>query len=149
MYFSADSSLDPKNDNRFDRKVVSDSRKNINNEVLIKKKAFPCTQCNRSYDYEYGLKNHLPRHSEVRQHKCACGKQFKWKQGLSHHMKTVHNPSQHNCGECGDKFTVKSSLTRHIRSVHKGEKPFVCQKCCQAFTTNRSLKYHLTNVKCI
>ena len=38
MYFSPDSSLDPKYDNGFDRKVVSDSRKNVNNEVLVKKK---------------------------------------------------------------------------------------------------------------
>ena len=148
MYFSADFSLDCKYDKEVDRKDLSDSRKNVQNELSVKKKAFPCTQCDRSYDYESELQRHLVSHFEVRQHKCVCGKEFKWKNGLSEHMKTVHSSPQYKCEECGDKFTRKNALNQHVRSVHKGEKPFVCHKCCKTFTTNRGLNSHLKNVKC-
>src|SRR3989442_361807 len=47
--------------------------------------------------------------------------------------------------DCGRTFSKEMNLERH-RKIHTGDskRPYKCEKCDKAFTSNKDLKQHLT-----
>lgn len=114
---------------------------------------------------------HTPKHSTEAKHKCPdCNKSFKWRHGLRNHRITHGPPAQLLCDECGFstrhlktlrdhqlqhlggtyRCTVdgcsyasgrKETLRTHL-ATHRNEKPFVCEVCGQRFSQNKNLKRH-------
>ena len=53
-----------------------------------------------------------------------CGNNFKQKQYLNLHIRSIHKGKHFECKMCNSKFSQKGSLNGHIASVHQRKKPF-------------------------
>nr|XP_029733038.1 zinc finger protein 425-like isoform X2 [Aedes albopictus] len=82
--------------------------------VHLKKKAFSCEVCNKSFARMGDRNVHMRSHSEVRAHQCSY---------------------------CGRGFHLAKALRAHMR-VHTGERPFVCIICNAGFTSYKTLAFH-------
>ena len=74
-----------------------------------------------------------------------CGKTYKNKNSLGHHVRNVHREAGAICSLCGSHFSQRQSLNRHMERVHNEEK-FDCKECGKSFSTKGSLKKHMTCV---
>ncbi|XP_019534379.3 zinc finger protein 425 [Aedes albopictus] len=82
--------------------------------VHLKKKAFSCEVCNKSFARMGDRNVHMRSHSEERAHQCSY---------------------------CGRGFHLAKALRAHMR-VHTGERPFVCIICNAGFTSYKTLAFH-------
>ena len=48
-----------------------------------------------------------------------CGAVFRFRIGLSQHIKSVHEGVKYDCNQCDYRATQQSHLTQHIHSVHE------------------------------
>ncbi|XP_078520617.1 uncharacterized protein LOC144785710 [Lissotriton helveticus] len=109
---------------------------------LKKKKPFMCTECDKSFNYQYKLINHLRSHTGEKPFVCKdCRKTFSQISNLRHHQRIHMEVKPYTCTECGKGFTHRSSYITHHR-VHTGEKPYACDECGTSFSHNSSLTKH-------
>ena len=119
--------------------------KNAENSLNIKKKPFPCKNCNKSYKNKRDLNRHLLSHSDARPHECKlCEKSFKLGHHLKNHLATHSNEKTYTykCEKCERYFAKEVYLRNHVMT-HTGEKPYQCTYCKRSFTWEKSLKNHL------
>ncbi|GBM90710.1 Zinc finger protein 83 [Araneus ventricosus] len=121
--------------------------------VHTKEKPFKCNQC----DYECKRKEHLLTHirnhheSQLSSQQIPSKKSFKCVKcsgkivkKAAFHAHVVNNrcdPNRFPCDKCSKKFRFESRLIEHYR-VHTGGKPFKCDQCAFAYSSNRNLKKH-------
>ena len=109
--------------------------------------AFPCNECPRAYKNKESLRKHQKRkHTDnAKLFPChECDYKFSIKSELNRHLK-VHSGGADRawpCVICGKRFLYKSHVEIHMRS-HTKEKPFCCNLCNKAFTTNGKLTEHI------
>lgn len=107
-------------------------------------KMFSCEFCNKVYDTQYKLKQHLLAHSNLKEFKCdQCDCAYNTKPRLRRHY--IYKHTDHptfDCEVCGWKFREKNNLKRHMR-LHNGDYQAQCQICHKQFTANCHLKYHM------
>ena len=73
-----------------------------------------------------------------------CGKIFKHKNYLKHHIDSVHEGKRKfSCEYCGTTFAHKEGMNCHIRTVHEGIR-YQCDFCAKSFTQKPHLKSHLS-----
>ena len=100
-------------------------------------KPFPCSFCDREYDYKKSLNQHIKlKHGNVRPA-----------------IRNVDSDKPFSCSLCDKKYTTKKSLDQHIRlkhskATHNSDKPFTCPFCGGAYASKRSLKEHLQLKHC-
>ncbi|XP_035713701.1 gastrula zinc finger protein XlCGF7.1 isoform X2 [Folsomia candida] len=72
-----------------------------------------------------------------------CEKTFLDKRCVSRHIKTDHveNPVRFSCILCGKEFKNRGDLGHHILT-HTTEKPFKCANCGRSFSEKQNLKRH-------
>ncbi|XP_072051664.1 uncharacterized protein [Amphiura filiformis] len=110
---------------------------------------FPCTQCDKFYEWKSVLRTHMvAAHSvngQLRPYLCSvCGKQFKHLTGFKQHEISAHSVIKpYQCPTCLKYFGSKVILRRHIAGKHRGEKPCLCMLCGKQFASNQSLEFHL------
>ena len=106
--------------------------------------SYPCDFCGKCFNSQKKLSNHIKRHSTEQPHLCdICGQAFRVKETLQNHMYT-HSDSvekPYKCEECGIAFIRKHYLIRHA-TCHTGEKPFSCDECDKKFRTKGDLQRH-------
>ena len=72
-----------------------------------------------------------------------CKKEYKKKQKLYHHIKSVHDKVKDwGCHYCEHTTSQKQFLERHINAVH-GQKKIQCATCKELFATKTVWKQHL------
>ncbi len=74
-------------------------------------------------------------HTKEKPFKCnQCDKTFKWKHGLTFHLKK-HNGEERSfqCNQCDSAFSSEYELKRHLRK-HTKEKPFKCNHCEKVYS---------------
>ncbi|XP_055710210.1 oocyte zinc finger protein XlCOF6-like [Phlebotomus papatasi] len=85
-----------------------------------------CSQCNRVFTTERGLKLHMVCHEGGRNHKDSGTKEKKF-----------------TCELCPYKTDLSATLKRHVKAVHQKLKDFQCTRCERSFTMESSLKIHM------
>ncbi|OXA45341.1 Zinc finger protein 26 [Folsomia candida] len=73
----------------------------------------------------------------------GCEKTYLDKDAMSKHVKTEHaeNAARFPCSLCGKEFKSRGDLGHHI-STHTTEKPFKCTTCWRSFALRKGLKTH-------
>ncbi|XP_067129955.1 zinc finger protein 253-like isoform X1 [Centruroides vittatus] len=101
---------------------------------------FICKFCNRKFNNDVSLSNHLKIHNRKTSLACdSCGKQFKTTAGLNKHKKTHSLEKPHMCTMCTMRFKRMYHLKRHLKTHYKNK---ACDKCTLKFKTERDLKMH-------
>ncbi|XP_028155630.1 gastrula zinc finger protein XlCGF57.1 isoform X2 [Diabrotica virgifera virgifera] len=109
-----------------------------------KDKKFECKECNKFFVFEYLLKKHELRHSNVKPFPCtSCDKGCLTAESLKRHMRT-HDKNYtkcYTCYVCNKSFAYPSFLAEHMKN-HTGEKPHICNVCGKGFRQSGALHFH-------
>ncbi|XP_063698721.1 zinc finger protein 91-like [Culicoides brevitarsis] len=104
---------------------------------------FFCDLCDKSYRKKRDLKDHIEIiHLGIQIHTCSeCNESFKFRSGLTLHIKRKHTLLDHVCDECGKRFFNKSILEYH-RHSHSDVRDVRCTDCGKMCKSERHLKLH-------
>lgn len=106
-------------------------------------KAFPCKECDKSFQYASALKLHTVSHTSEKPYICdRCSSSFTQKSHLTRHL-LIHkkNAKTFECSECKMSFRQRFYLQAHMRS-HSGAKPYSCKECSKSFSQKSHLNTH-------
>ncbi|KAB5560322.1 hypothetical protein GE09DRAFT_1236919, partial [Coniochaeta sp. 2T2.1] len=126
-----------------------------------------CSMCPMTFNEEWELRRHEPRHSSNDKFKCAsCTWSTKNPGSLVTHRKVAHNehaggnstmpPSvstvlvqmpqtgenPYECNLCGSSFGRQEDLNQHKQKQHDDETQYGCQSCGESFVYPFSLREH-------
>ena len=109
-----------------------------------------CPQCPKWFTTVFNMKRHFePEHLGILYICDVCGVDFKTKQALAEHEKSVHtavhlDPSQRlPCAHCHKTFLSVWHLRRHEQDMHSGSGDHICERCGKAFKYKSLLTGHL------
>lgn len=132
----------PKRSKSTREKTQSYHSKNEENPTE-KDKAFPCKECDKSFQYASGLKLHTVSHTSEKPYICDhCQSSFTQKSHLTRHL-LIHkeNAKTFECSECKMSFCQRFYLQAHMRG-HSGAKPYTCKECSKSFSQKSHLNTH-------
>ena len=97
-------------------KITKRSFKCIDKTFEGKQIHWTCNNCNKTFESELDIENHLLL-KNCEELKCKiCEKEFTLSYNLKQHIKDKHsNPTKFNCEKCGKSFSYKRSLTKHMK----------------------------------
>ncbi len=104
-----------------------------------------CEICGKAFSRKDGLTRHIKTvHNKEKSFKCKeCGFAFVRKDMLNRHIKEVHlKIKNHSCNLCEMKFAHRTHLERHIKSVHEDARDYICEHCDATFTREDNLQRH-------
>lgn len=103
-----------------------------------------CHHCDKRFNHDHSLKNHLDRVNGIKSFKCSsCVKAFFSKAELRLHSSTHSNEKPYTCTYpvCGKVFRTNSHRSAHM-DTHNVNKKFVCSTCGDLFQTRGSRRIH-------
>ena len=139
------------------------------NEIKPSAKKYPCKQCDKSYTWNFLLKNHVKTiHENLREFGCDqpdCNSNFGRRATLMTHLMLVHgivatkdkNETKHarkyRCKNCDKGYTTSTNLKLHMKNVHEGkntmmmDEQFTCKNCkienMASFNSKELLQLHM------
>ncbi|XP_059047561.1 zinc finger protein 595-like [Achroia grisella] len=114
------------------------------------KQKYPCTQCDKSFQWRGNLLRHLQSHTAKANGEliCApCNRTFSsiatYKQHMTISKKHItEDEFKYMCSDCGQKFANKTQLRDHINWEHLKNYVHKCPLCQKVFKTHTSLYCH-------
>ncbi|XP_077286901.1 uncharacterized protein LOC143911753 isoform X1 [Arctopsyche grandis] len=71
-----------------------------------------------------------------------CGKVFKYRSYMVHHLRLHSGDKPFSCSICDQKFTLRNSLAKH-QKTHTSDRPYICAVCGKCFRWPAGLKFHM------
>ncbi|XP_063816538.1 zinc finger protein 335 isoform X2 [Pseudophryne corroboree] len=100
--------------------------------LTVKSTSYPCPVCNRVYNMQKRLTQHMKTHSSEKPHMCdKCGKAFKKRYTFKMHLLThLHcvDENRYKCEFCEYMCEDRKQLLSH-QLTHMNDKPFECNQC--------------------
>lgn len=119
-------------------------RTHIESGVHTDTPKYKCHKCDKVFDSQKGLKNHMVVHTDDRPFRCSiCGAAFKENVTLKRHLGTHDdNRPKYDCPICGKSLGSEKSLKMHQKMVHEGEK-HPCEKCDSVLGSRAAYLLHM------
>ncbi|XP_030055716.1 zinc finger protein 585A isoform X1 [Microcaecilia unicolor] len=115
---------------------------NLQQRMCSGERAFPCSECGKSFLRGSDLMKHMSTHRGDRSNICrACGKGFRRHTSLIIHERIHTGERPYQCATCGKNFIQRQHLTTHVKT-HTGERPFLCVECGKGFRWRSELIKH-------
>ena len=118
------------------------------NNVHLKIKKFPCTHCDKAFQANNRLREHLKmEHSDgIKKFQCDdCGKCYLTSDKLKFHKKHMHGPKNFKCDNCSKYYVSQGDLNAHMKLSH-GQQDENCPHCNRSFTVENRLLDHIKRV---
>lgn len=107
-------------------------------------KQHQCDTCGKVFRTKPGLIHHIRIHTGERPYVChLCDKRFINGGHLHTHMRTHTGEKNHVCAACSKAFATAQQLTKHTIAIHTSERPYGCTYCPKRFASSSNLKTHL------
>ena len=101
-----------------------------------------CEKCGKKFRGKDGLLHHLKGHAGIKDYLCTvCGKAFSSRSYLHNHQVTHTDEKPFACTVCGDRFNQISNMRRHMR-IHSNKTMYQCRHCPKSFKYINSYRYH-------
>ena len=127
---------------------VSEENKSDDFETFIVsgdgRKAYKCKTCGERFWYIAQATRHVWKHTKVTPYQCSvCGIYQREPGHLKKHM-LIHEGKLPQCQICNKQFSSDRTLKNHL-SLHTGEKTHRCEICGENFRLRMSLRRHHLN----
>lgn len=117
---------------------------NVSNKTNKKPmKQHQCDTCGKVFRTKPGLVHHIRIHTGERPYVChLCDKRFINGGHLHTHMRTHTGEKNHICAACSKAFATAQQLTKHTIAIHTSERPYACTYCSKRFASSSNLNTH-------
>lgn len=107
-------------------------------------KQHQCDTCGKVFRTKPGLVHHIRIHTGERPYVChLCDKRFINGGHLHTHMRTHTGEKNHICAACNKAFATAQQLTKHTIAIHTSERPYGCTYCSKRFASSSNLNTHI------
>ncbi|XP_018328833.1 zinc finger protein 664-like isoform X2 [Agrilus planipennis] len=115
----------------------------VNNKNQKPVKEHQCDTCGKIFRTKPGLIHHIRIHTGERPYVChLCDKRFINGGHLHTHMRTHTGEKNHICAACNKAFATAQQLTKHTIAIHTSERPYACTYCSKRFASSSNLNTH-------
>nr|CAH7732539.1 unnamed protein product [Callosobruchus chinensis] len=125
--------------------TTSDENQQKESTVSTKKpmKQHQCDTCGKIFRTKPGLVHHIRIHTGERPYFChLCEKRFINGGHLYTHMRIHTGEKNHVCAACSKAFATAQQLTKHTIAIHTSERPYGCTYCHKRFASSSNLNTH-------
>lgn len=114
-----------------------------NTKLKNQTKPHQCDTCGKIFRTKPSLIHHIRIHTGERPYVChLCDKRFINGGHLHTHMRTHTGEKNHICAACNKAFATAQQLTKHTIAIHTSERPYGCTYCPKRFASSSNLNTH-------
>lgn len=127
-----------------DLNFINVSVSSTNSKAKKPVKQHQCDTCGKVFRTKPGLVHHIRIHTGERPYVChLCDKRFINGGHLHTHMRTHTGEKNHICAACEKAFATAQQLTKHTIAIHTSERPYGCTYCTKRFASSSNLNTHI------